>query len=84
MSDNNTAMLPWHLRLEAEANGFVFLNDHNLGRYWAVAQQRDFWLPVCWLRAVQNDLISLQLHATADGETPAAVTKTVELRPYAP
>jgi hypothetical protein len=31
------------------ANAFVTLNGHLLGRYWAIGQQRDIWLPECWL-----------------------------------
>ena len=41
--------VPWKLHLDADANAFVTLNGHLLGRYWSAGPQRDIWLPECWL-----------------------------------
>ena len=41
--------VPWQLHLDADANAFVTLNGHLLGRYWSQGPQRDVWLPECWL-----------------------------------
>jgi len=41
--------VPWVARLNITGNGFLYLNDHALGRYWNVGPQHDFFLPECWL-----------------------------------
>jgi len=43
------AWVPWHLHLEANGDGFIYLNGHGVGRYWQVGPQHDFFLPACWL-----------------------------------
>ena len=34
--EQSATSIPWKLHLEADANAFVTLNGHLLGRYWAV------------------------------------------------
>jgi len=60
--------VPWKLHLEADANAFVILNGHLLGRYWACGPQRDIWLPECWLNfgPASGNVIELQARPTAD------------------
>ncbi|HTV48790.1 MAG TPA: beta-galactosidase [Phycisphaerae bacterium] len=41
--------VPWCIHLEASGNGFIFINGHNIGRYWQNGGQKDFFLPDCWL-----------------------------------
>ncbi|HEU5357629.1 MAG TPA: hypothetical protein VFU45_00815, partial [Gemmatimonadales bacterium] len=37
--------------------GIVFVNGHNLGRYWdVIGPQRTLYLPGPWLRKGQNDI----------------------------
>lgn len=36
-------MRPW-------GKGFVFVNGHNLGRFWHLGPQQTLYLPGCWLR----------------------------------
>jgi hypothetical protein len=43
------ATAPWHLHLEANGNGFIYVNGHCIGRYWQVGPQHDFFIPDCWL-----------------------------------
>ena len=42
---------PWHLHLEANGNGFIYVNAHCVGRYWQAGPQHDFFLPGCWLNS---------------------------------
>jgi len=41
--------VPWVARLHITGNGFLYLNNHALGRYWNAGPQHDFFLPECWL-----------------------------------
>ncbi len=36
--------------IEANGNGFIYVNGHCLGRYWQAGPQHDFFLPGNWLR----------------------------------
>lgn len=41
--------VPWHLKLNAKGNGFIYLNGHFIGRYWQAGPQYRFFLPECWI-----------------------------------
>jgi len=71
--------LPWSLHIEANANAFVYLNGHLLGRYYAVGPQSDFWLPECWLKTGDGDRNIVALQARPTGGGP--VIKVLEVRP---
>jgi len=36
--------------------GIVFVNGHNLGRYWNVGPQQTLYLPGCWLKKGKNEI----------------------------
>lgn len=37
--------------------GIVFVNGHNLGRYWKIGPQQTLYLPGCWLKQGANDIV---------------------------
>ncbi|XP_032953830.1 beta-galactosidase-1-like protein 3 isoform X7 [Rhinolophus ferrumequinum] len=37
--------------------GFVFINGHNLGRYWCIGPQETLYLPGAWLHPEDNEII---------------------------
>ncbi len=41
--------------------GAVWVNGHNLGRFWAVGPQRTLYLPAPWLKRGQNEIVVLDL-----------------------
>ncbi|WP_409929232.1 hypothetical protein [Flavobacterium anhuiense] len=40
--------------------GIVFVNGHNLGRYWKVGPQQTLYVPGCWLKAGENKFVVLE------------------------
>jgi beta-galactosidase len=36
--------------------GIVWVNGHNLGKYWNIGPQQTLFLPGCWLRKGRNDI----------------------------
>jgi hypothetical protein len=72
--------VPWKIKLEGVGNGFIYLNDHALGRYWQVGPQREYFLPECWLKfgKGQTNVITLCLRPTKEG----AGLNNVEVSPY--
>lgn len=37
--------------------GIVFVNGHNLGRYWSLGPQQTLYLPGCWLKTGNNEIV---------------------------
>ena len=42
------------LDMRSWGKGIVFVNGHNLGRYWSAGPQQTLYLPGCWLRKGKN------------------------------
>ena len=72
--------VPWRFRLDANANAFISLNGHLLGRYWSIGPQHDFWLPECWLKPGKN-IITICARPTKVA-SPDQVIKKVIVEPY--
>ena len=70
--------VPWKLHLEADANAFLTLNGHLLGRYWSVGPQRDIWLPECWLNFGGANNLTLSLRPLDHG----ASIESAVVEPY--
>ena len=43
-----------YLDMRNWGKGIVFVNGHNLGRYWAIGPQQTLYLPGCWLKKGTN------------------------------
>jgi hypothetical protein len=65
-STKSHVWVPWRLHLNASGNGFLYLNGHELGRYWQAGPQHDFFLPQPWLESGDN-LITLSLRPVDHG-----------------
>jgi len=53
--------------LSSFGKGFVFLNGHNLGKYWQIGPQQTAYVPACWLKKGTNEVIVFD--ALKDGHT---------------
>lgn len=53
------------LDLRGWGKGYVWVNGHNLGRYWGVGPQQSLFCPGVWLKTLSNEIIVLDLDATA-------------------
>lgn len=75
--------IPWKLHLEADANAFVTLNGHLLGRYWSAGPQRDMWLPECWLNYGPETKNVIELQARPTANVPVGkIIKQAAVLPY--
>jgi len=68
--------VPWQVHIEAQGNGFIYLNGHALGRYWQVGPQHDFFLPECWLNfgAKQSNALAIDLCPDGKGVSLQAMS----------
>jgi beta-galactosidase len=46
-----------YLDMQAFGKGFVFLNGHNLGKYWQIGPQQTIYVPAGWLKKGLNQVI---------------------------
>ena len=48
--------------LSAYSKGVVFVNGHNLGRYWNRGPQQRLYCPASWLNVGKNEVVIFDLH----------------------
>ncbi len=46
------------------AKGVVWVNGHNLGRYWEIGPQKRLYCPAVWLRKGANEIVIFDQHQT--------------------
>ena len=56
--------------------GIVWVNGHNLGRYWNIGPQKRLYCPASWMREGSNEIIVFDLHQTK--ARPVSGMKTLE------
>ncbi len=57
-----------YLDMSQFKKGVVWVNGHNLGRYWEIGPQHRLYCPATWLKAGQNIVIVFDLLKTGNGE----------------
>jgi len=50
-----------YLDMRAWGKGVVWVNGHNLGKYWSIGPQQTLYLPAEWLKAGKNEVVVLEL-----------------------
>jgi beta-galactosidase len=53
-----------YLDLSHWTKGVVWVNGHNLGRYWEIGPQHRLYCPASWLRPGRNEIVVFDLHQT--------------------
>ena len=54
------------LDMRGWGHGFVWVNAHNLGRYWQIGPQQSLFVPAVWLKKGTNQIIVLDLENSGD------------------
>ena len=49
--------------------GMVYVNGHNLGRFWEIGPQQTLYLPGCWLKKGENEIIIFDLTGPSEATT---------------
>lgn len=57
-----------YLDLSNWGKGVVWVNGHNLGRYWNIGPQQTVYVPVEWLKKGKNEIVILELLKPAQSE----------------
>jgi beta-galactosidase len=54
-----------YLDMRKWGKGVVWINGHNLGRYWSIGPQQTIYVPAEWLRVGKNEVVVLELLETS-------------------
>jgi beta-galactosidase len=54
---NLNAVGDTYLDMRSFGKGFVFLNGHNLGKYWQIGPQQTIYVPAVWLKKGNNEIV---------------------------
>jgi beta-galactosidase len=54
---NLTETADTYLDMSQFGKGFVYLNGHNLGKYWYIGPQQTLYVPACWLQKGENVIV---------------------------
>ena len=46
------------------SKGILYVNGHNLGRYWHKGPQQRLYCPASWLKKGKNEMVVFDLHKT--------------------
>jgi len=65
-----------YLDMRNWGKGVVWVNGHNLGRYWSVGPQQTIYVPGEWLKKEKNEITVLELIKT-EQTTLSSVDKAV-------
>ncbi|MDQ6889222.1 MAG: beta-galactosidase [Bacteroidota bacterium] len=58
------------------AKGMLYVNGHNLGRYWNIGPQQRLYCPASWLKKGKNEIIVFDFFSLEDKTVPGF--KTIE------
>jgi len=56
--------------LGAYSKGMVYINGHNLGRYWNIGPQQRLFCPASWLKKGENDIVVFDLLQSESKSVP--------------
>lgn len=59
-----TTVADTYVDLSGWTKGVVWVNGHNLGRYWQIGPQHRLYCPASWLRVGRNDIVIFDHHLT--------------------
>jgi beta-galactosidase len=54
--------------------GIIWVNGHNLGRYWDIGPQKRLYCPASWLKQGLNEILIFDLHLTEAKPVSGAIT----------
>ncbi len=56
-----TSLGDTYVDMRGWGKGCVWINGHNLGRYWRIGPQQSLFVPAAWLKKGRNEIIVLDL-----------------------
>ncbi len=57
-----------YLDMQTWGKGMVWVNGHAMGRFWEIGPQQTLFMPGCWLKSGENEIIVLDLKGPAEAK----------------
>ncbi|AOW09941.1 beta-galactosidase [Flavobacterium gilvum] len=57
-----------YIDMSTWGKGMVWVNGYNIGRYWKIGPQQTLFMPGCWLKKGQNEIIILDLETPKEAQ----------------
>ncbi len=57
-----------HINCSRLGKGQAYVNGHAVGRYWSIGPQQTLYVPGCWLRKKQNELIIVDVSGIGEAK----------------
>ena len=67
------------LDMQTWGKGMVWVNGHALGRFWEIGPQQTLYMPGCWLKEGENEIIVLDLKGPAQAKVEGRTTPVLDL-----
>ncbi|MBP5681398.1 MAG: beta-galactosidase [Bacteroidales bacterium] len=67
-----------YLDMSTWSKGIVWINGHCLGRFWNVGPQQTLYVPGCWLKKGQNEIIVMDIVGPAQAKASGVVTPVLD------
>lgn len=68
-----------YLDMSKWGKGCVWINGHNLGRYWSIGPQQTLYVPAVWLKKGGNEIVVLELLKTDNQEIKTTTTPMLDV-----
>jgi beta-galactosidase len=65
------------LDMRGWTKGWVWVNGHNLGRYWFIGPQQTLYMPGCWLKSGENSIVVLEQEKLPEKLSVAGLTEPI-------
>ena len=73
------------LDMQTWGKGMVWVNGHAMGRFWEIGPQQTLFMPGCWLKEGENEIIVLDLKGPREVKVPGLKQPILDmLRTQAP
>lgn len=70
-----------YLDMRNFGKGFVFLNGHNLGKYWNIGPQQTVYVPASWLRKGKNEVLVFDELKSSHTQLPSSDHPMLDYNP---
>lgn len=67
------------LDMESWGKGMVWLNGHELGRFWNIGPQQTLYVPGCWLKKGINEVVVLDMMGPSKAEMKGVVKPKLDV-----
>ncbi|MCM1476057.1 MAG: beta-galactosidase [Muribaculaceae bacterium] len=66
------------LNFESWGKGLVYVNGHPLGRFWEIGPQQTLYLPGCWLKKGENEIVVFDIVGPKEAKTEGLKTPILD------